>query len=290
MRKARLLQAFVINAQDKLTEGNTDEVITGMGEVLNKSRQIDTVMTEGNIVEDKEEHKRIMKQYAEGLIKPVKTGIIGIDDPLFGEPKKIFFDDCLDGGLFPGEVTLVVGGNNTGKSFTLMEIIFNATKVEKQNGILFTIEMNKIKQQNRIYSRLTNIPYNKFKKGELTKQEMDLWERKLDWWQRNCGILHVTAFDKGATVEDIRNKARDAENKYGVEFSLFAIDYLNDMQPTGKYKSSKDWDAQGDISFGLTQLSKSWNNHRGIAVATASQMKATTKAQDKEIGKDGDEI
>lgn len=278
MRKVRLLQKFLVNSEESLGDGKVEQIIEDMGFVINQTKMVDSQMTEGNIVEDFSQHIRLIKQKKLGVIKPVPTGIFGAKyDESEGTYTPIHLDNYLDGGLFPGEMTLIIGENNVGKSFLLMEIPVHAAMTAKINTIIFTIEMNKIKQQTRIYSRISGIPYNKFRTGEITKDELKVVKKKLEYWKANYGVLHVVSFDKGATVIELENKLKDAENKYGKEFGLISIDYLNDMKPIGKYQNLKGWDAMGEISWDLSNLAKRWNNRKGVPVVTANQKK-TTKA------------
>ena len=278
LRKARLIQKFFVGAEKSFGDKKYEEVISLMGEVISVSKVVDNVINEGNIVDDFKQHIQIIRQQRLGEIQPVKTGIVGAqENDETGAYHLVYLDDYLGGGLYPAEMTLIIGENNVGKSFMLMESTVQASMNQKLNSILFTIEMNKIKQQNRIYSRITGIPYNKFRLGTITQKELTKWKDKLQWWKENCGILHVVSFDKGATVMDIENKIKDAENKYGQDFGLISIDYLNDMKPMGKFQSSKGWDAMGEISWDLSNMAKKWNNRKGIPVITANQKK-TTKA------------
>lgn len=273
-RKARVIQKFMIGAEQSFGTGNYEEIIGLMSETISVTKKVDNVISEGNIIDDFQQHIQVMRQQRLGEIKPISTGIVGVQENMDGSYKLINMDDTLSGGFYPAEMTLIVGENNVGKSFLLMESTVQASMNQKLNSILFTIEMNKMKQQNRIYSRITGIPYHKFRTAELTKKEMKIWKEKLEWWkEEKCGILHVVSFDKGATVVDIENKLKDAENKYGESFSLVSIDYLNDMKPLGKFQNSKGWDAMGEISWDLANLSKRWNNRKGIPIITANQKK-----------------
>lgn len=279
LRKSREVQRFLITSEKLFRDGNISDIINDSVILVRSSRKIENTVMQGNIVEDFSEHIRIMEMQSKGIIQPVMTGIYGVKEYDDGERKIISLDELLLGGLFPGEMTYIIGENNIGKSFMLQDIPYVSASKQGKNVVLFTIEMNKIKAQRRLYSRLTKIPYSAFKTGKLSKTEIDYWKECLDWWKENCGIYEVCSFDKGATVIDVDNKLKEIEDKYGESFELVSIDYLNDMQPTGKYLSSKNWDAQGEISWELGQLSKYWNNHSGIAVITAGQKKSKSSSE-----------
>lgn len=278
MRKSRLVQNLLYVSEKNLDGGKLDNVVEDIGFALNEMKVVENTMMEGNIVEDFRQHVNLIKMKKQKLIKPVPTGIYGISyDKSQQQGKKVYLDNFLDGGLYPGELAIIIGENNVGKSFLLMEIPLYAAMTNKNNCIMFTIEMNKIYQQMRMYSRISGIPFEKFKTGEITKDELITVKKKLNWWEKNCGILHVVSFDKGATVNDVEIKMKDAENRYKTKFDLISIDYLNDMKPIGKFQNIKGWDAMGEISWDMAQLSKRWNDRAGIPIITANQKK-TTKA------------
>jgi len=274
LRKARVIQRVIIKSTKSFETGNYDRVIENFSEAIIDSRKVENMITEGNIVDDLDYHIQLDKRIKSGEDRPISTHIFGIfEDQKTKKIKKADLDSLLTGGFYPGEVVLFVGEVNIGKSFTLMETAYCTSRFEKKNSILYTIEMNKTKCQRRIYSRATGIPYRKFKMGELTKDDKEKLYRWKEDWKKNCGILEVVSFDKGATVGDIENKTKDIENKYGEEFELTAIDYLNDLKPMGRFQNSKSWDAIGEISWDLANFSKFHHNHKGISTITAVQKK-----------------
>jgi replicative DNA helicase len=276
-RKARLLQKFLTETVKEFESENYSGIVQYMNDVNKELVKVDNVLMKGNIVDDYKQHIELIKQKKKGEITPIYLGFSGVKEEKDGSYDVVKIDDFIGGGFYPSEMTLIIGEQSVGKSFLLMEAAVYPAMMYKKNTILFTIEMNKIKQQMRIYSRITGIEYEKFKKGTITKEEIELWREKIIWWKKNCGILHVVSFDRGATVVDIENELKEAENHYGQKFDLISIDYLNDMKPLGKFQSAKSWDAMGEISWDLTNLAKRCNDRRGIPIITANQKK-TTKA------------
>jgi replicative DNA helicase len=185
----------------------------------------------------------------------------------------IELDDILEGGSYPGDFIVLVGETNVGKSMALMEFAYSAAMNDKKNVVLFTIEMNKVKQQTRIYSRMTGIEYHKFRTGKISKDEIKHWKCKLREWRDNCGMLYVVSFDSGATTKDIENKLYDIQNRTGKQIDFCVIDYLNDITPIGKFESERDWTAMGSVSWALANLAKNFNNHKGIPILSANQRK-----------------
>lgn len=213
---------------------------------------------------------------------PIPTGIIEIDKR-------------LDGGIF-NEYCVIAGNSSTGKSSFLHHICKSASRVKK-NGILFTIEMDKIEAATRIDSNISGIPLKKFKNPYLydfTKNEIRMWKNKMKKIKKDWGKLQIISFLKGATVYDIAAKATQYVKKVGLDkLDYIAIDYLNDLKPVGKkYISNKEWTAQAEISWDLHLLNKGFvhpNGKKGIPVITAVAMSGSsrgiTSAQNKNDNK-----
>lgn len=275
LRKARVIKRAIANGAKQLEVGEYDEILLLFNKAIIDSRKFENAVSEGNIIDDLNYHIELDKRIKAGEFTPISTHIFGVYEN-DGKLKRARLDKVLSGGFYAGEVVMFVGEVNVGKSFTLMETAFCTARFEKKNSILFTIEMNKVKSQRRIYARATGIPYNRFKMGALTrKDKQKLYDWKDDWKEQKYGILEVVSFDRGAAVIDIENKVKDIENKYGEPFELIAVDYLNDLRPLGRFQSSKSWDAIGEVSWDLANLSKGYDGSRGIAAITASQKKTT---------------
>lgn len=275
LRKKRIVQKAIYKATKHFNLEQIDSSIKVFDNALENISTSAIQINEGNLIDDIKQHLIIDKQIKNGDFgKPTKCNIIGVIES--GKNIKILkLDDYLDGGWFPGEFYLIIGETNLGKSFTLSETNYAAATIDKINSIIFTIEMNKIKQERRMYVRGTGIPYYKFKKGELDKSDRNkLGEWKEKWKENKNGIIQVVSFDKGAKVTDIKNKVTDTENKYGEKFGLISVDYINDLQPEGKYADDENgWKGLGNISWNLALLAKHHNNGLGIPVISAIQKK-----------------
>lgn len=280
LRKARLVQQVLLKAKKNFEVGEYERIFDDFSDSIVRSKVTDNIVTEGDIVEDWQEHEKIDRDIKLGKIRPLVTNFRAIQETKDLKPKIILVDQYLAGGHYKGEMVLYIGEVNVGKSFQLMEEAINSSRTGI-NTVLYTIEMQKLKQQRRIYSRISGIPYWKFKQGKLTKQDKLLVRKKLKLWEKKYGRLYVVSFDKGATVRDIEAKHKDVENKFGEKFETIIIDYLNDLKPEGKYASDKNWEAQGEISCELSNLAKFYNNHEGLYVISASQKKTTLYGKER---------
>lgn len=196
-----------------------------------------------------------------------------------------FGKEVLDGGFWPGELTILVGASGTGKSFSLQQMGVNAA-FHGSNVLAFTIEMMKNKLQTRVDTQITGIPFSKFKLGRLNDKELLRWEGRINTFKEKCGKYYVVGFPKGCTVGMIEAKMLQMSKQFNINF--VTIDYMNDMSPSGRtrYATPQDWQAQGEISWDLKQLTQYWNDKKGIHILTANQGKKTSV--DKEFLGEGD--
>jgi len=292
LRKARLLRKTIIQCSRSFDKSDYSGGFSLMMKSSMESSIIEKVDDVGEITEDFEKHHiAILEQQRQGLLQPLATGMMGTGAFIANRDKKtgvvipqasdyVEIDigkQYLDNGWFPGDFGIVVGAQNVGKSFTLMDMCYNVARISKENVALFTIEMGKIKQERRIYSRLTGIPYKKFRMGTLDSEDLKLIRKRIGMWKEKCGRFIIVAFGRGCTAADIEHKMTEIENSWGEKIGFIAIDYLNDMKPMGKFASDRDWQAIGSISWDLAQLAKYWDNHKGIPIMTANQRKDSKK-------------
>jgi replicative DNA helicase len=203
----------------------------------------------------------------------------------------------FDGGVFK-ELFLIAGNSSTGKSAFLHGTAVAGIRA-KLNGILFTIEMNKMEAANRIDSALTGISLNKFRNPKLNKFGdviIRKWMGRLRKLKKKCGKLFIVSFLNGATTADIKAKSYEIMRREKMNIDFIVIDYLNDLKPIGWFKSNKDWDAQGAISWELHLMSRgfvNYDNSKGVAIVTANVLrgdaKRITSSQEKKKKRNVDE-
>jgi hypothetical protein len=273
-RKARLIQRSLVSIHSKFKSNEYDQAFSIMSSALLDSRIDSDIVLEGEISQDWPEHVQYMNLQRSGAIKPVPSGLFGVKEDESGNGQVVYLDNWLYGGFYPSDLAIVVGETSVGKSFFLMESAYQASYGGK-NAIYFTIEMNKMKAQRRIYSRMSGLDYGLFRSASLTKNQEDFVNRRLQLWKEKCGTLYVVSFDNGATCQQIEEKMNQTQDRLGLEWEMLVIDYLNDMKPMGRYNTDKSWEAMGEISWGLANLAKNFNNYKGIPVLSANQKKAT---------------
>lgn len=293
LRKARLLEATLMEVIEMQESEKYEDAFLAMQGSIQKSKakDLNAGLTEGELVSDLKEHLHLIDMKQKGLIKPLHTHFRGVRES--ADEQKFYrfkLDDVLAGGFYNGDLAMIFGHTGDGKSFSLMEFCYLISRFGKKNVMLATIEMGKLKQQMRAYSRITGIDYRQLRTGEINAQEQAHLKKCMAYWKENCGIFHVTAFDKGATASDIQAKLDQACNHYKVNFDFLAIDYLTDMRAeseSGDKRHGKDWSVLGEISWSLASLAKSWNQHQGISIMSANQKRTTTSKKESTSWDDG---
>lgn len=255
--KARKLLVSVYSATRRIGEGNTKDAINILqGQLVYLQQEgLDNIIREGGYLEGvKDRGKELLnKNYYFGNYIGVPTGL------------RIF--DKYYGGVFPGELGVIIGGTGKGKSILLLNFVVHATRL-KLPVVIVTIEMSKIQYEYRLDSRLTQIEANKFRKKELTNDEMRLWLRRMKRF-RKSGKIYIIDIPEGANTNLIEMKLKEAERYLKTKKYLLAIDYLNLMIPNRDiYGSKQDWQVLGEISENLKQLARK----KHIPIWTASQL------------------
>jgi len=260
--KLREGQQLVRSIVDGIEDSNFDNIRESSRKLLSiMMYDSNNVVREGTPYTDFEERKKLMDdkiKYPEKYAA-VPTGILELDK--------------LINGWQYGEFNYITGFSGWGKSTFLLECGYHPCVHLGKKVVHFTIEMNKMKCEYRFDSRLTGIPYQKFNRAELSGKDMKRWEEAVGKYREKGGEYLVVSFDNNCNVFDLEHKLEDITNTEFGEPDLVVIDYFNDMRPIRKFATDKNFEAVGDISWGLKILTQTWNNGKGLRMITASQGK-----------------
>jgi replicative DNA helicase len=175
-----------------------------------------------------------MEKQAEGLIKPVATGLADLDRK-------------LGGGFRAGNLVVVAGRPGMGKTAFSLTV---ASNVAESAPVLFlSMEMTNIELSQRLLSAQGRISISKvLNPGSM---DNDDWSRVTLASQRIAELeLHVDD-QPGLTLLEVRNKARSMKRKYGL--GMLVVDYLGLMETADEERR----DLQiGAITKGLKNLAK----------------------------------
>ena len=258
--KARRFLISVYSANQQVNDGNIKSAIENLHSQLTELRQEGDhgIIREGGYLESIKERGRelVNKSYYFGNYMGVPTGLRN-------------FDNCY-GGIFPGEIGIIVGGTGKGKSILLLNFVVNAAKL-KLPVVIVTIEMSKIQYEYRLDSRLTQIEANKFRKKELSNGEIKQWIKRMKKFRRS-GKIYIIDIPEGASTNLIALKLKEAERYLKTNKYLLAVDYLNLMVPNSYMRgANNDWQVLGEISTNLKQLARK----KHIPIWTCAQLTKT---------------
>jgi replicative DNA helicase len=193
------------------------------------------------------------------------------DGKSVGIPTGIRAFDNFSGGLMRSEFGVIGGKPGVGKTAALVSFALSAW--QRGFNVLFVSgEMPRIDIELRMDSNIANIPGIKFRLGNLTEREMNVWRRKIEQeGEVHQNFLEVASFPRNFTCRDIENKVYQIQDHYEGEVNLICLDYLNIMSAIGVNSSAKSWESQAEGVVDFKSLCAELNG--GISGWTASQIK-----------------
>lgn len=148
--------------------------------------------------------------------------------------------DRRTGGLFPSEVTLIHAHTGIGKSTLMRGVIVGLLKRGK-NVLLVFNEESEEQVWHHFDAMISKIPYWKFKRGKLTRTELNEWEKKFNSFMgdENCGLLTTLSVPALHNVNVIEKRLNELDDE-GVKVDVVALDYLDEMRCIEKAYSEVD--------------------------------------------------
>jgi replicative DNA helicase len=187
-----------------------------------------------------------MEKQAEGLIKPVSTGLTDLDRK-------------LGGGFYAGDLVVVAARPSMGK--TAFSLTVSANVAETKPVLFLSMEMTNLQLNQRLVSSQGRISMATLRNP--AGMSNDEWSRVTVATQRIANLELYLDDQPSLTLLEVRNKARTAKRKYGL--SMLVVDYLG-LMATGD-EERRDLQI-GAITKGLKNLAK----ELGIPVVLLSQL------------------
>lgn len=183
-----------------------------------------------------------------GIYNGIPTGIYGLDEILFG------------GGLCPGELGIILGRPNAGKSGVLINLAVSALAHMKK-VLYITLEISDKKTAHRFDMRLTG-----FSSNDLSENFGTASKQLKDFKNITGSDLVIKEFPTGkASVLDIVNCVKELQRVDNFYPDILFVDYADIVRPHA-YKNEKRL-ALGAIYESLRGLGSEFK----IPVWTASQ-------------------
>lgn len=171
--------------------------------------------------------------------------------------------DHLTGGLKNGELDIVMGGSNEGKSVFLLNVAHHLYK-EGKNVIYFSIELPKEQIIRRFLSLAANINIDRFRDGILTQAEDERFIKTMEEIKQRQNMLYIVD-DPTCSAASIAAKYEELSSKNHID--IIIIDYLGIMKP--KKSTGQKWEDLGQIALDIRHIGRQYN----IPVLTAMQVK-----------------
>jgi len=253
----------------RLSLEKVEELINQIGdgqeeEVRKTARQIATIgikqkrVYTGELLKDFEERKEIIKARME--------------KPMVGIPTGVERFDRISGGIVKGELGIVIGETNIGKSIALEN--FALYPWERGYNVMYVnLEMPKSQVEFRADSRLAKLKYKKFRLGDFTEKDLIKWEKTIkEYRKKRKNFFEIVCLPRSCSPLDVEREAERIQDQYGKKIDLIVVDYLNIMRPNREGKgSSKLWENQVDIAWELKEIATDFQEE-GIAIWTGNQV------------------
>ena len=214
----------------------------------------------GEILEDYERQAREIlyeqQNLADGERKHIPTGLNR-------------FDALIGDGVLPGEFGVIIGKPAVGKTAAMVSFAIHAWR--RGCGVLFISgEMAKRDIMHRMYSNLTGIPSQKFRKRNLAVKDYKAWARRIRRLRREQEAipLEIVGMNRNFSTESVRDEIDRTEEKWGSKVDLICVDYLNIMSNPQVQSGSREWASQTEVVWDIKVLCE----ERGIVCWTASQI------------------
>lgn len=140
-------------------------------------------------------------------------------------------DKMLGGGVFPDTLIAGVGPSGTGKTTILNQLAICEAR-QRNLAVVFQYEQ-RINDQYLagLLACATGIHRNKFMgfdfETRLLPEEREKYERAREMLGRRLVVVEMSGDDQASgSVDEVKNKLKEVEDKYGVAVSMIGLDWL----------------------------------------------------------------
>lgn len=180
-------------------------------------------------------------------------------------------------GFRYGDLLLVLGNINQGKSMVLVNMLYNLWK-DGHNVLLLTAEMKPEEFDERIYSRASAVDYGKILSGKQYLEAVDqaaLNECIKEMKAKDSHIItkFIAPTDNVATVEGYLNDLKITHNFVP---DVIIFDSLEHISPLYQPPEGQDWLTKGQIVDEFKRWAVTCLNGRGVFIINTHQAKTVT--------------
>jgi len=180
-------------------------------------------------------------------------------------------------GFRYGDLLMILGNINQGKSMVLTNIVYNLWK-DNANVLLLTCEMKPHEFDERIYSRATNINYSSIINGKGYLDEADIIGldnliKTIKERENKIITKFLRTSDNVGTVETYLD---DLRLKYGFVPDVVVVDSLEHISPLYPSVEDKDNLKVAQIITEFKDFAQTCYSGRGVVVISTHQAKSET--------------
>ena len=204
-----------------------------------------------------------MSEVLKSVVEKIDENYIaGKQDDVTGLRTGLVDLDNKTSGMQPGQLIIIGARPAMGKTSLALNIVENVALEEKQNALVFSLEMNNQQLGTRLLSSVSKLNSQRVSVGRLNEDE---------WSILTSGIskLHSAGIylDEESTlsVNDIKARARKLYRELKGQLSLIVVDYLQLISVPGKDTKANE---MSDVSRHLKLLAKELN----VPVIALSQL------------------
>jgi len=190
--------------------------------------------------------------------------------------------DDATGGFLPGEVLMIVGNVNQGKSMVLANAAYHTWYHDNANVLILTAEMQPEMFDDRIYSRASAVEYSHILNGKnaLSPEEFKSLDITVKEMKSKSNQIIVRWLDNSDNVNTVAKIIDDYEKLHNFIPDVLIIDSLECLTPAGG-ATGKDWEDKGQVVIEFKNFAETFRNGRKMFVISTHQAKTAT--QEKEF-------
>lgn len=180
-------------------------------------------------------------------------------------------------GLRYGDVLMILGNINQGKSMVLTNIVYNLWK-DNANVLLLTCEMQPSEFDERIYSRATNIDYSAVMNGgsSLNDEDKAALDAFIEQTKQRPNKIITKFLKTSDNVNSVEGYMEDLKLKHDFVPDVIVVDSLEHISPYYPSVEDKDNLKVAQIITEFKDFAQTYSNHRGVVVISTHQAKTET--------------
>ena len=194
--------------------------------------------------------------------------------------------DMLDkatGGFRYGEVFLILGNVNNGKTFVLTNMLYHLW-LGGANILILTAEMQPSEFEERIFSRASMVDYKSIQEGKhlLSASDIQGLDDAVKHIKSKSNHVITKWLDESDTIETIKVYLEELEKTQNFVPDVLIIDSLECLSPS--VDKGSDWENKGQIVVDFKNFANTYANNRGLFIISTHQAKNDTLEKEfKEI-------